>query len=71
MMLDRAAGIWESASLPNKLRIQEAFFPNGLTIAKEGFGTPSMPLFFRQLHEVPIEETSLASPRGFEPLLSP
>ena len=39
-MLERAAGIWNSASLPNKLRIQEAFFPQSLTVTKEGFGTP-------------------------------
>jgi len=70
-MLDRAAGIWESASPSNKLRIQEALFPHGLTVTREGFGTASMPLFFRQLHEAPIEETSLASPGGFEPPLPP
>jgi hypothetical protein len=52
-MLGRAAGIWETASLPNKLRIQEALFPHGLTVTKEEIGTSSMPLFFRHLHEVP------------------
>jgi hypothetical protein len=60
-MLGRAAGIRETASLPNKLRIQEALFPHGLTVTKEEIGTSSMPLFFRYLHEVPIGETSLAS----------
>ena len=70
-MLEQVAGIWNSASLPNQRRIQEAFFPEGLTVTKEGFGTPLRPLFFKQFHLIPVEETSLASPRGFEPLLSP
>ena len=70
-MLARAAGIWNGASLPNKLRIQGAFFPQGLTVTKEGFGTPLRPLFFNQLQPIPVEKSGLASPRGFEPLLSP
>jgi hypothetical protein len=70
-MLQRVAGIWNSASLSNKLRIQSAFFPDGLTVSKEGFGTPLEPLFFKQFQEIPIEESSLASPGGFEPPLPP
>jgi hypothetical protein len=70
-MLERAAGIWNSASLPNQLRIQQALFPQGLTVIKEGFGTPLHPLFFKQFQLIPAEKTSLASPGGFEPPLPP
>jgi site-specific DNA recombinase len=70
-MLNRVAGIWNSAALPNKLRLQEAFFPEGLAVSNEGFGTASTPLFFGQYEPIPIAEVKMASPRGFEPLLSP
>ena len=45
--------------------------PCGLTVAKEGFGTTSTPIFFKHLQAIPIEGDGLASPRGFESLLSP
>ncbi len=70
-MLERIAGIWNSASLPKQLRIQQALFPGGLTVTKDGFGTPLRPLFFKQFQAIPVEETSLASPGGFEPPLPP
>ena len=70
-LLERVAGIWNSASAENQRRIQGALFPGGLTVAREGFGTTSTPLFFNQLQAIPIEGDGLASPRGFEPLLSP
>jgi site-specific DNA recombinase len=70
-MLNRVAGIWQSASLANKQRIQNAFFPQGLEVSAEGFGTVPSPLFFGQYTPIPIESEKVASPRGFEPLLSP
>ena len=70
-LLERVAGIWSSASPDNKRRIQRALFPDGLTVAKEGFGTTSTPIFFKHFKPIPIGESGLASPRGFEPLLSP
>lgn len=39
-MLANAAGVWASASWENKLRIQKAFFPAGLEVSSDGFGTP-------------------------------
>jgi site-specific DNA recombinase len=65
-ILGRAAGIWNSAALPNRLRLQGAFFPEGLTVTKEGFGTPLRPLFFKQFEPIPVEESCVASPGGFE-----
>jgi len=38
-MLENAAGVWASASWENKLKIQQAFFPGGLQVSSEGFGT--------------------------------
>ena len=69
--MERAAGTWNSAALPNKLRIQGALFPGGLAVTKQGFGPPLLPLSFKQFQEIPVEETSLASPGGFEPPLPP
>jgi hypothetical protein len=70
-LLGRVAGIWNSASLPNKLRIQAALFPDGLRVSKEGLGTPLRPLFFKQFQEISTEQHGLASPGGFEPPLPP
>jgi hypothetical protein len=47
-MLDRVAGIWNSASYENKLRIQTALFPSGVAASRAGFGTTERPLFFNQ-----------------------
>jgi hypothetical protein len=66
-LLQRVAGIWNSASAENKRRIQGVLFPEELTVAKEGSGTTSTPIFFKHLKPIPIEESGLAS----EPLLSP
>src|SRR5260370_41544707 len=60
-LLERVAGIWNSASAGNKRRIQGALFPMGLDVAKDGFGTVSRPLFFNQLEPIPVEESGLAS----------
>ena len=45
-LLERVAGVWNSATGPNKQRLQEALFPGGLTVSKDGFGTAQDPLFF-------------------------
>ena len=45
-MTDRVAGIWNSATLTNKVRLHRVFFPNGIAVSAEGFGTPPVPLFF-------------------------
>jgi hypothetical protein len=45
-MMLRIAGIWNSATITNKLRLQHTLFPKGLEVSSEGFGTASEPLFF-------------------------
>ncbi len=70
-MLERIAGIWNAASLGNKLRLQTALFPKGLTVSKEGFGTAQVPYFLGTSEVVVGTEGEMASPMGFEPMLSP
>ena len=70
-MLDNAAMVWNAASCRNQIRIQEALFPDGLTVSPEGFGTPEVPLSFYNFGQEQEDKYDLASPRGFEPLLSP
>jgi site-specific DNA recombinase len=70
-MLANAASVWAGASFENKLRIQRSLFANGLPVSKEGFGTPEPISLFRQLQATGEDETSMASPGGFEPPLPP
>ena len=70
-MMLRVAGIWNSATISNKLRLQRTLFPNGLEVSNEGFGTASEPLFFAGWDAEVEAKTSLASPGGFEPPLPP
>jgi len=63
-LLERVRGIWNAAELPNKLRLQQALFRNGLTLPADGFGTAQHPFFFKSstlLTDVPDD---LASPGG-------
>src|SRR4051812_49448960 len=70
-VLDRVAGVRNAAPLTLKHRLQSALFPDGIMAAQDGFGTGLRPIFCYAFQPIPIAETSLASPRGFEPLLSP
>jgi hypothetical protein len=70
-LLERVAGIWNSASASNKRRLQDALFPGGITVNKEGFGTTEAPKFFKEFQDIPVEIVDLASPAGFEPALPP
>jgi hypothetical protein len=60
-VLERVAGIWNSAALFNKLRIQGALFPKGLSVSKRGFGTDSIPSFFKQFGELQDTKGRMAS----------
>jgi hypothetical protein len=70
-LLERVAGIWNSAAAPNKRRIQTALFPAGLTLTKEGFGTAQRPLFFNQFQAIPVEGNGMASQGDSNPLTLP
>jgi site-specific DNA recombinase len=66
-----AGAVWLGADLENKIRIQEAVFPSGVSLTSDGFGTVQPANLFSNLWAEIITENGLASPRGFEPLLSP
>ncbi len=66
------AAMWAKASLEQRQRLQMVLFPDGLTYSRtEGFGTAQAPSFFNVLQAMGEENSSLASPTGFEPVLSP
>ena len=72
LMLADIAGAWEKASADQRQRVQNLLFPNGLQYEKEsGFLNTSNPSLFRVLEEISTEKGMLASPTGFEPVLSP
>jgi site-specific DNA recombinase len=71
-LLSDPAGIWTRASLDMRQRLQTVLFPSGLTYSQnEGFGTGQTPSFFSLLAAMETENTTLASPTGFEPVLPP
>ncbi len=63
--------LWLNSDLDQKQRLQSLFFPEGLSFAQEGFLTPSSGSFFNMLGAFAEEKSNLASPTGFEPVLSP
>ena len=65
------ARLWLESSLDQRQRLQQTFFPNGLTFNGEEFGTHLNSSFFSLLKGVSEGESLLASPTGFEPVLSP
>jgi site-specific DNA recombinase len=70
-ILEHASGTWFAADLDRKQRIQSVLFPQGVTLSKEGFGTPQPHSFFNNLGDAEMTKSSLASPEGFEPSLPP
>ena len=65
------ARLWLESSIDQRQKLQWTFFPNGLTFDGEEFGTPASSLFFSLLGGISEDRSLLASPTGFEPVLSP
>jgi uncharacterized protein len=63
--------LWLESSLDQRQRLQKTFFPDGLTYGECGFETAPISSFFRLLGGFVDCESRLASPTGFEPVLSP
>ena len=57
--------LWRKSSLDQKQKLQRVFFPNGVTVTSEGFGTAPSNSFFGMLGQVPTGKASLASPTGY------
>jgi len=70
-LIKRPAKLWVESNLDQKQRLQKTLFPYGITFDGERFGTDATPLFFNLLDQDLREESCLASPTGFEPVLSP
>jgi site-specific DNA recombinase len=67
----RPARLWVESSLDQRQRLQKTLFPEGIDFDGEEFGTHSTPLFFSLIEDDPNDSWGLASPTGFEPVLSP
>jgi site-specific DNA recombinase len=71
-VLGNIARLWMDAGVESRLRLQRVVFPDGLTYSAEaGFGTPISSSFFNLSEEFGCMDSSLVSPMGFEPMLSP
>jgi hypothetical protein len=70
-VLENAARLWLESPLDQKQRLQKTLFPSGTTFDGVAFGTAVTCSIFEPLRPVQAEEVSLASPTGFEPVLSP
>ena len=70
-MMDMAQ-VWEIASPDQRQRVQNLLFSDGLNYSmKSGFLNRSKPSLFNALESISSESALLASPTGFEPVLSP
>ena len=65
-LLTNAARLWMEASLDQRQRLQQVFFPEGLQFDGEGFGTAATCLAFKQLGPGEAVKDGLASPTGTE-----
>lgn len=67
----QAADVWHSATPEQRMRLQLAYFPEGLSYEAGTFRTARMCVFFKDLPTAKLEIGGMASPAGFEPALSP
>ncbi len=65
------ADTWMSGGIEVKQRFQSLIFPNGITHDGRSFETAQTAIIFKVLQEFSGEKSRMASPTGFEPVLSP
>ena len=70
-ILTNAASVWIAAGPEQKQRIQKVFFSTGVVFDGERFGTAASGSLVSYLRAFEGGKTDLASPTGFEPVLSP
>ena len=63
--------LWLESSIDQRQRLQQILFPQGLTFDGKEIGTPANSSFFDMLRVQFDVKSLLASPTGFEPVLSP
>jgi hypothetical protein len=59
------------SALDKRQRLLRTLFPKGIDFDGQEFGIDSTPLFFSLIEDDPNDSWGLASPTGFEPVLSP
>src|SRR5690606_42040925 len=70
-VLPRAADLWVQASLDQRQRLQQLFFPEGIAFDGSGFvRTAASTRAFSYLTEIRPAKTSLVDLTGFEPVTS-
>ena len=65
--LSNAGRIWIEATPTQKLRFQDAVFPEGVTFDGREVGTERTCLAFSYLQDIQDEESGMVGPPGFEP----
>ena len=71
-ILPRASDLWVQASLDYKQRLQQLFFPEGITYDGNRFNrTAATAPLFKYVEPAERAEESVASPTGFEPVFWP
>ena len=70
-ILPRASDLWVQASLDQRLRFQQLFFPNGIAFDGNGFvGTGVTAPAFSYLQPVADEKERMVDLTGIEPVTS-
>jgi site-specific DNA recombinase len=71
-VLSDTTQLWLESGAEQRQSLQRIVFPDGVTYSHEtGFGTPVTGLLFMGLEAINSDTSSLVSPMGFEPMLSP
>lgn len=60
--------LWKKSDCPKKQKIQGLIFPEKPIYSYSGFETPKLSLLFQQKKELACANSSIAAPRGIEPL---
>jgi hypothetical protein len=63
--------LFESSDLESKTKIGRAIFPQGIRCSNSGFGTAITHSLYSMVADESVSTERLASPTGFEPVLSP
>jgi hypothetical protein len=69
-VLPRASDLWVQASLDQRQRFQQLFFPDGIAFDGNRFGTGATAPVFSYLREIRTENEGLVDQTGIEPVTS-
>jgi len=70
-LVEQPSRLWMQSPLDQKQRLQQVFFPDGVSFADGAFRTDATGSFFNMFDPIQDEIDVLASPTGFEPVLPP